>query len=477
MNNQKNISYQFLPFNFGQIDEDYLITNEGGEYYFLNKENFYKFVKSTLDDDAILYDLKSKNFIAFDDLSLSLNMLATKYRTRKSFLKHFTCLHMMVITLRCNHRCKYCQVSSKDKVDYKFDMSPETAEKILEHIFCSPSKNIKIEFQGGEPLLNWETLSKTVLLAEQMNKHYQKQLEFVVCTNLTLIDSEKLEFIKAHKIQISTSLDGPKIIHDKNRVYNTDKSSYDDFLKKLKLTRQTLGKDSASALVTITKDSLYHLKEVIDEYKDLGFSGIFLRSLNPYGDAIINKSEVGYENKEFLQAFEDALDYIIKLNLEGFYFPEYFTTLLLTRILTSFSTGFVDLQSPAGAGISGVIYDYNGDVYPADEGRMLARMGDKKILMGNVFKNSYKEIFTGSLLTEIVEKSCLDIMPGCSSCVFKSYCGADPIRNYLENNDLMGNRSISGFCQKHKGIFEIIFRKLKANDPKIIDVFWSWLTN
>ncbi len=245
----------------------------------------------------------------------------------------------------------------------------------------------------------------------------------------------------------------------------------------MKLTRHVLGDDSVSALVTITKDSIYHLKEIVDEYRNLGFSGIFLRSLNPYGDAVVNKSEVGYEIKEFLQAFEEGLNYIIKINLEGHYFQEYFTTLLLTRILTSFSTGFVDLQSPAGAGIGGVIYDYNGDVYPADEARMLARMGDKKFLMGNVFKNSYMEIFTGSLLTEIVNKSCLDIIPNCSSCVFKPYCGADPIRNYLESKDLMGKCSLSGFCEKHKGIFEIIFRKLKSNDPKIMNIFWSWITN
>ncbi|MFW9876418.1 MAG: His-Xaa-Ser system radical SAM maturase HxsB [Candidatus Thorarchaeota archaeon] len=477
MNNQENSSYQFLPFNFGQIDNDYLISNEGGEYQFLDKENFYKFTKSAIEDENILYDLKSKNFIAFNDISLSLNMLATKYRTRKSFLKHFTGLHMMVITLRCNHRCKYCQVSSEDKVDCQFDMPIEVAEKTLEYIFYTPSKNIKIEFQGGEPLLNWKTLSETVLLAEKMNKHYKKQLEFVICTNLTLIEEWQLEFIKTHKIQISSSLDGPKIIHDKNRIYNANKSSYDCFLQKLKLARSILGDDSISALVTITKDSIYCLNDVIDEYRRLGFSGIFLRSLNPYGDAVVNESEVGYEIKEFLNAFEESLDYIIKLNLEGHYFPEYFTTLLLTRILTSFSTGFVDLQSPAGAGIGGVIYDYNGDVYPADEGRMLTRMGDKKFLMGNIFKNSYKEIFAGPLLTEIIKKSCLDIIPGCSSCVFKPYCGADPIRNYLESNDLMGNRSTSSFCHKHKGIFEIIFRKLKANDPKIMNVFWSWLTN
>ena len=42
-------------------------------------------------------------------------------------------------------------------------------------------------------------------------------------------------------------------------------------------------------------------------------------------------------------------------------------------MLTPFATGFVDLQSPAGVGISGAIYDYDGSVYVSDEARMMAR--------------------------------------------------------------------------------------------------------
>ena len=70
------------------------------------------------------------------------------------------------------------------------------------------------------------------------------------------------------------------------------------------------------------------------------------------------------------------LNYIIELNKSGTNFIECYTTLFLSRILTPFSTGFVDLQSPSGAGISGVIYNYDGKIYPADEARMLSRMGD-----------------------------------------------------------------------------------------------------
>ena len=470
--------HQLLPFFFKKLDNDsYLITNESGEYQFLSNNEFEQFTNASVENEHLLNDLKSKNFVAYDDIELSLNMLSTKFRTRKSFLRHFTSLHMMVITLRCNHQCRYCQLSSHDKSAYQTDMSIETAAKILEHIFCTPSKTIKIEFQGGEPLLNWETIAYTILHAEKLNETHKKFLDFVICTNLTLIKDWQLEFFKTHKVSISTSLDGPKSVHDKNRVICGQASSYDCFLEKLALSRKILGHDFVSALVTISKDNLSRLPEIIDEYKKNGFDGIFLRSLNPYGAAVTNEKDVGYDVSEFVQAFEIGLDHIIKMNLAGERFVEYYTTLLLTRILTSFSTGFVDLQSPSGAGISGAIYDHNGDVYPADEARMLARMGDKRFLMGNVFKNSYLDIFTGPVITEIAQKSCLQILPECSACAYQPYCGADPIRNYLESGDLMGCRSKSAFCKKQKGILDILFRKLRTTDQNIMNIFWSWITH
>ena len=105
-------------------------------------------------------------------------------------------------------------------------------------------------------------------------------------------------------------------------------------------------------------------------------NNVFLRALNPYGNAIKNKESLDYSTEEFVAAYKDVLNYIIELNKSGTNFIECYTTLFLSRILTPFSTGFVDLQSPSGAGISGVIYNYDGKIYPADEARMLSRMGD-----------------------------------------------------------------------------------------------------
>ena len=66
-----------------------------------------------------------------------------------------TGLHIFVVTLRCEHTCRYCQVSRQSAAKSKFDMTEQTARRALELAFRSPSPQLKIEFQGGEPLLNF----------------------------------------------------------------------------------------------------------------------------------------------------------------------------------------------------------------------------------------------------------------------------------------------------------------------------------
>ncbi|MGE4552302.1 MAG: His-Xaa-Ser system radical SAM maturase HxsB [Desulfovibrionaceae bacterium] len=468
---------RLLPFSFLRLDEEtVLLVNECGDFTFLSPDQFKRLTGPALqDDDELPPSLESRHFLAEGDLALPLELMATKYRTRKGFLRNFTALHMMVVTVRCNQRCKYCQVSSEDEQAHTFDMSPDVAQKIVECIFQSPGEDIKIEFQGGEPVLNWKAVTTAIEYAEALNRQHHKRVEFVICTNLTIIKPEQLEYLRDHQVAISTSLDGPREIHDANRRLRTGGGTYDLFLEHLDLARKICG-DRVSALMTTTQANLHALRDVVDEYLRQGFPGIFFRSLNPFGFAATDKAALGYPPEAFTRAFIDGLDYILSLNFKGTPFVEYFTALLLQRILTPFPTGFVDLQSPAGTGICGVIYDYNGDVYPSDESRMLARMGDASFRMGNVFTNTYQEIFLGETLRHLVSNSCVETLPGCADCAYSIYCGADPVRNYLEVRDIVGHRPTSGLCRIHKGLFNHLFRTIRRADENVLDLFWAWAT-
>lgn len=110
--------YQLLPFNFKSIGNDNtLLINQAGEYFKISNANFKSFYSHELPKHSDVYStLKAKHFLADNEenLLLSVDMLATKLRTRKAFISDFTALHMIVVTLRCNCLCRYCHASSVD---------------------------------------------------------------------------------------------------------------------------------------------------------------------------------------------------------------------------------------------------------------------------------------------------------------------------------------------------------------------------
>lgn len=477
-------NYNFLPFLFKEFDDkSLLLVNYAGEHYFVEKKDFSALLERTLNKSSDIYKtLKSKFFIysTHEELNSAVELLANQIRTKQQYLLEFTSLHMVEVTPLCNLKCHYCQAStvSSDGTEAKLQNSfkKEIVDKIIETIFQSASHSIKVELQGGEPLVNWEFSKYLIENSFKKSLEYpSKSVEIILCTNLVLMDEEKLHFLKKYNVLVSTSLDGTKDMHDAHRVTYSGKGTYDTFINKLELTRTILGHESVGALLTVTKTNLYHIPEIVDEYIKYNFNGIFIRSLNPYGRATVNEEDLGYTTEEFVEEYKKTLAYIIDLNLKGHLFVDYYSSLLIRRILTPFSTGFMDLQTPAGAGISGAMYDFDGNVYPTDEGRMLARMGNDVFKIGNVMKDSYSDIFANQKLMNITNSSITQATTGCYNCVYNIYCGSDPIRNYVECGDIVGFRPSSEFCKKNMLIFEHLMKIVKENNPDVMNVFWSWI--
>lgn len=466
--------YQLLPTRFTKLNSDeYVLSNQAGEYVLLDRPNLAKFVNHGLRPNDWAYgDLKGKHFLIDGDSAVPLDLLALKVRTKYRRLPDFTALHMFVVSLRCEHSCPYCQVSRQSDDKTTFDMSTETADKALDLVFRSPSPSIKIEFQGGEPLLNFDLIRHIVARAEIINTTAQRSLQFVIATNLALITDEILDFCREHEIQISTSLDGPKDIHSKNRP-RPGNDSYERAVAGIKKVRAALGRDKVSALMTTTQISLDRVVDIIDEYIAQGFHGIFLRTLSPYGFAIKTKFYNAYGTERWLEFYKEGLDYILRLNKQGHHFIEFFTATVLAKMITPYDTGYVDLMSPAGMGIAAVIYNYNGEVYASDESRMLAEMGDKTFVIGNVHNNSYEEIFLSDALLDPLEQSFAPSAPMCSECAFEPYCGSDPVFHHATQGSFVGRKPTSAFCSRNMSIFRHLITLMK--DPETRAIFQRWV--
>jgi uncharacterized protein len=466
--------YQSLPFRFMPISENqYILTNMAGEFVLTSRENLTKFSNGELDWRDDLYDeLKSKHFLMDSDSDVALDLLALKVRTKLAPLANFTSLHIFVVTLRCEHSCPYCQVSRANNNRTEFDMSQETALRSLDLVFQSPSPAIKIEFQGGESLLNLDLIEFIVDEANRRNEIERRDLAFVYATNLAVLDDRALALAQKHKIFISTSLDGPADLHNKNRP-RPGGDSYERTIAGLERARAAVGRNNVSALMTTTSASLGRVKEIVDEYIAQDFRGIFLRALSPYGFALKTKSYQSYDHQRWLDFYFEGLDYIIEQNLAGFKFTEHYAAMVLRKMLTPFQPGYVDLMSPAGIGIGAVVYNYDGDVYASDEARMLAEMNDKTFRLGNVHENSYQEIFLGDNLLDPIESSFSGSVPMCSWCAFEPWCGSDPVFHHATQGDVVGKKPLSAFCGRNMAIFKGLVNRMSER-PEVRSIFEEW---
>ena len=227
--------------------------------------------------------------------------------------------------------------------------------------------------------------------------------------------------------------------------------------------------------MTTTGRSLNFPTEIVDEYVKNGFNSIFIRPLSPYGFAITKNQINQYDTGRWLEFFKETLDYIIDLNLAGYRLVEQYSALILTKVLSPKDLGYVDLQSPTGAMISGIIYDYDGDVYASDEARMQAAMGHKEFRLGNVNVDSYIDIIGGDFILDAIEKSISISVPQCTSCAFLPFCGSDPVYHYATQNDVVGDKQISGFCNKNSGVFKHLISIIEGDDENRKNVLLSWV--
>ncbi len=481
--NQKKIWY----FRFKKFDNSkYLVTNDIWRYIFLNENDFWKFIAWEIKVWELYEELDNKWFLINDSYK---NTSAIAYANKNHFLAFWPVLHIVVLTLRCNHKCKYCHASAWNENSENLDMSLDIASKTLDTILHTSSNKISIEFQWGEPLLNWEVLKYFVEQWRYKAHLLKKSINFALVSNLTLMDDDKLKFLIENWVWISTSLDWDESLHNSNRLW-TNWNSFEVVSKWIKKINDEYSvkwlKDlngntmSVWVLLTITKKSLSKYKEIIDTYIKLWITWIFLRILNPYWFADVWKENLWYTHSEFIEFYKKCLDYIIELNIQWIKIRELFTSIYLTKILAPRDPNFLDERSPCWACIWQLAYNYDWKIYTCDEWRMLWRMGINDfevITIGNEAKENYRKIFDSELTKSMVQASTLDWLPWYNDDVYKPYIWVCPIFNFKQSWNIYPNYSIDTRRKVSVSILDYIFEKLQDEKSKNIFENWLWTKN
>lgn len=433
-----------------KIGSKYFVTSIDGSCAMLSDQEYKNLLQKNIGEKQFL-ELEKKGVLVTNK---NLEHVTQRFKQKKSITVQGPSLHIVIPTLRCNQVCVYCHAASR-KMDAKnCDMDKKTVKKTVDFIFQTPSKHITIEFQGGEPLVRFDLVKQFYEYAKEKNKKHKKDLKFALVTNLTLMNDKKLKYLLKNMIAICTSLDGPKCVHDKNRMMIGGGGSYDKVVKWIKKINKNYKKGYArlNALLTVTKHSLKYPKEIIDEYISLECHVIFLRWVDPFGFAGPVWDKISYSAEEFLEFWKEAVDYVYD-ELDG-QIIERSSLIMLRKMFGKYDPGFLDVMNPCGAGIGQLAYMHNGDIYSCDEGRMY---GGEFFRLGTV-NDSYKKVMTSPKMCSLVASSVSESYM-CDSCVYQPFCGVCPVLNYADTGTVVPKLAMDRRCKILTGQFDYLVKK------------------
>ncbi len=458
-------NYILNNYNYRKFDEDnYLVTTEHGSWVLLSKEEFDLLRLHKAEENPLLFsELEKKGIILTLD---NIKKVISNFRERNHFMFSAPTLHIIIPTLRCNQKCIYCHSRAKPDSGKKYDLDRDKAKKIVDFILSVPVDSLTIEFQGGDCILNYGTTEFIIDYAKEKAKEKSKKVLFSLVTNLTLMDRSILDSLAKRKVRgIATSFDGPREVHDRNRKYLGGKGTYEDVVHWIEIIKSEYKNEfNLNALATITRHSLGYGREIVDEYIKRGFLSLWLRPLNNIGFAADSWKKIGYSAEEYLNFYNSTLDYIIEVNKNGTELREMMTTIFLKKVLSNKDPQMVDIESPCGAGIGQVLYNYNGDIHTCDEAKLFP-----EFKLGNVETSSFWDIIDNEITVAMMDVSSKKGYL-CDACVWNPYCGICPIYTYAAQGTIVSKLAKDAKCKTYNGILTSLFKKLlfSEEDRKVL---------
>jgi His-Xaa-Ser system radical SAM maturase HxsB len=366
-------------------------------------------------------------------------------------------------TLRCNLACGYCQVSRVNENTPGFDWDESTLAAVLRFLDGLTTTRLKVEFQGGEPLLKLEMLKRVRDFCRQRFEN----TEFVVCTNLQVVSDEAWSFLSEPDTFISTSLDATPETHQRQRTVTAERTQA--FLSNLRQAVDKFGTAKVAALPTLDVRNLPEPSAVIEAFTSFGFRSIYLRPVNYQGFA--RKQFSARDTAAYWNAYHSAfIDALIEYNSAAAEpVEEYYFVHCLRRVLRAGHNGHTDLRNPNILGDSYLVVDYDGTFYPTDEARMVTRVGQFDLSMGNVQTGLDR-----TALDSLNAEASNNFHPDCVHCPYQAFCGVDLVDDLSRYGRIDLPKHLTDFCQRHTHIFDKVFELIYSADPKVQKSLAIW---
>lgn len=434
-------------------------------------KSYYLYQK---DDSYVLFDRESMSFFLLPfELGSSLSKISESERSamiekalaskRNNLCKQPSkdlsreCSRLILcITQFCNLACKYCYADAGTYGDTcRTVMSPKTAKNAIDKMISIFPDGIKlIQFFGGEPLLNYEIIEDVCSYCDSLYKmgKIPKVPQFVIATNGTIMNDSIIDLFNKYNINVTISLDGPKDVNDKQRVYqNSTNSVYDKAMSTIDMLNEKR-KFGLTVEVTMTKFFVDLSKS--DQLRFLDFlNSKKIDSIHIVPVVVPDESELNIDNEEKLKNTVDTItDYSLETLISNN--PLYVSK---AADLVSIILSKQQKRNFCTAGITNFAIDTQGDIY----GCFMLINPEKRMCMGNVNDPTidmarFNEI--SQKFRDVTYLSCEE----CTDCYLRGFCSNCVAASFIQYGVL--NKPLKNSCIAQKAMFERIGYHMAKNN-------------
>ena len=298
--------------------------------------------------------------------------MAGRLKEKSAGVVKALCLH---VAHTCNLNCAYCFASQGKYHGERAVMSLEVGKRALDFLIerSGSRRNLEVDFFGGEPLMNWDTVKELVAYARAREKETGKRFRFTLTTNGLLIDDDVIDFANREMHNVVLSLDGRKEIHDRWRVDYAGNGSWERIVPKFQKLVRARGGKSYYMRGTFTHRNPDFLKD-IQTMLDLGFTEL---SMEPVVAAPDDPNALTEDDLPVVMAqYEELAKLMLEREREGRPFTFYHYMLDLTG-----GPCIYKRISGCGSGTEYMAVTPWGDLYPCHQ-----FVGEEKFRLGNVWK-------------------------------------------------------------------------------------------
>jgi uncharacterized protein len=348
----------------------------------------------------------------------------------------------------CNLRCKYCFYHSvsenRDVASYgimKEDTLEDIVKKGLEYAddFCT------FAFQGGEPTITGLSFFEKLIEFEKKHNVKNVKINNALQTNGMFIDENWAKFLRNNNFLVGLSLDGPKEIHDMNRIDAIQSGTFNRVMKTVALFNKY--KVEYNILCVVTSLTARHITKIYNFYRQNNFKYLqFISCLDPLNE-LQGQHPYSLKPKDYEEFLKISFDRWYEDVMKGEYVSIRYFDNLVSMMLG---------HRPEACNMNGrctcqFVIEADGGVYPCD----FYVLDQWKI--GNIRDELIKEIMCNENGKKFVQDS-LSITNECRECKWYGMCRGGCRRE--RQNFQIGELSQNYYCSSYKEFFNYAYPRL-----------------